>query len=84
MFLSNQTTFSIQFYNSKHIEMDYHFVRDKVAVGALITRYMPTTIQVANIFTKALDKYPFIKFRSNLGVVSIPHFIDLPKVVIFV
>ena len=58
---------------SKHIEMDYHFVREKVAVGALITRYMPTAIQVADIFTKALRKYPFIKFRSNLGVVSIPH-----------
>ncbi|KAK9180021.1 hypothetical protein WN943_029228 [Citrus x changshan-huyou] len=60
--------------HSKHIEMDYDFVKEKVAVGALITRYMPTTIQVADIFTKALDKYPFIKFRSNLGVVSRPHF----------
>ena len=27
---------------SKHIEIDYHFVREKVALGALITRYVPS------------------------------------------
>ena len=26
---------------SKHIEIDYHFVREKVAIRALITRYIP-------------------------------------------
>ena len=39
---------------SKHIEIDYHFVSEKVIVGALITQYIPFTHQAADIFTKPL------------------------------
>lgn len=53
--------------------MDYHFFRDKVAVGAIVTLYMPTTLQVVDVLTKALGKYPFLTFRSNMGVEAIPH-----------
>lgn len=58
---------------SKHIEINYHFAREKVAVGALITRDMPTTMQVVDILTKALGKYLFLRFCGNLGAISIPH-----------
>ena len=34
---------------------------------------MPTTIQGVDIFTKALGKFPFLRFHGNLGVVRIPH-----------
>ncbi|KAL6313445.1 hypothetical protein AAG906_004408 [Vitis piasezkii] len=44
---------------SKHIELDYHFVREKVASGVLITRFLPSSLQVADIFTKALPKTSF-------------------------
>ncbi|RVW64879.1 Retrovirus-related Pol polyprotein from transposon RE2 [Vitis vinifera] len=44
---------------SKHIELDYHFVREKVARGVLITRFLPSSLQVADIFTKALPKTSF-------------------------
>ena len=53
---------------TKHIEMDYHFVREKVAVGALVTWFMPSTQQTMDIFTKPLSKLPFCNFRSKLGV----------------
>ena len=56
--------------HTKHIEIDYHFVREKVAVGALITRYIPSPHQIADIFTKSLPKLPFRLFRSKLRVHS--------------
>ncbi|RVW94304.1 Retrovirus-related Pol polyprotein from transposon RE1 [Vitis vinifera] len=41
---------------SKHIELDHHFVREKVASGVLITCFLPLSLQVVDIFTKALPK----------------------------
>ncbi|PNY13707.1 putative copia-type protein, partial [Trifolium pratense] len=57
---------------TKHIELDYHFVREKVAMGALVTRYTPTSSQIADVFTKPLAKDSFFKFRSKLGVYPSP------------
>ena len=53
---------------TKHIEIDYHFVREKVAVGALTTRDIPSPHQIADIFTKPLAKQPFHFFRNKLRV----------------
>ncbi|XP_050231789.2 uncharacterized mitochondrial protein AtMg00810-like [Mercurialis annua] len=41
---------------SKHIELDYHFVREKVALGLLVTKHVPTTYQIADALTKPLPK----------------------------
>lgn len=57
---------------TKHIELDYHFVREKVVQGAMITKFVPSAEQVADVFTKALTKSQFRFMRSKLGVVSIP------------
>lgn len=57
---------------TKHIELDYHFVREKVVQGAMITKFVPSAEQVADVFTKALTKSQFCFMRSKLGVVSIP------------
>ncbi|RVW43055.1 Retrovirus-related Pol polyprotein from transposon RE2 [Vitis vinifera] len=57
---------------SKHIELDYHFVREKVASGVLITRFLPSSLQVADILTKALPKTSFQVFRFKLGVHKLP------------
>ncbi|KAH9689512.1 retrovirus-related pol polyprotein from transposon RE1 [Citrus sinensis] len=53
---------------SKHIELDYHFIREKVADGALVTRFVPSSLQIADVFTKALSKAMFRDFRYKLGV----------------
>ena len=53
---------------SKHISLDYHFVREKVAVHQLVTRYIPSVSQPADIFTKPLAKAAFHTFRHNLHV----------------
>ena len=41
---------------TKHIELDFHFVREKVAAGAITTRYIPSQSQIADIFVKAVPK----------------------------
>ena len=40
---------------SKHIDCRYHFVRERVASGDIVLQWIPTTEQIADIFTKALD-----------------------------
>ncbi|GAA0174815.1 hypothetical protein LIER_41791 [Lithospermum erythrorhizon] len=39
---------------SKHIAIDYHFVREKVSLGDLKVRHLPTPLQLADIFTKVV------------------------------
>lgn len=53
---------------SKHIELDYHYVREKVALGTLITRFIPSKHQLADIFTKPLPKAQYSLLRSKLGL----------------
>lgn len=46
----------------KHIEIDYHFVREQVVANALKVAHIPFSYQVAELFTKALSKatYSFL------------------------
>jgi hypothetical protein len=59
---------------SKHIEIIYHFIRDKVQNGVVKPQYVPTNEQVADILTKGLPKGMFEYFREKLGVVENPFF----------
>lgn len=51
---------------AKHIDLDYHFVRELVSSGKLHTKFIPTKLQVADIFTKSLPRSQFEHFRSML------------------
>jgi hypothetical protein len=51
---------------SKHIDTKYHFVRERVAAGDIVLRWIPTTEQIADIFTKALDAADFCRLREYL------------------
>ncbi|CAH9126696.1 unnamed protein product [Cuscuta epithymum] len=60
----------VQHARSKHIQIDYHFVRERVAHGDLLVKYVPTHLQLADIFTKALSSQQFNFLKDNLRVVS--------------
>ncbi|KAB2594907.1 hypothetical protein D8674_030357 [Pyrus ussuriensis x Pyrus communis] len=52
----------------KHLDTDYHFVREKVQRGDLMVHYIPTDDQVANVFTKGLHSPIFHKHCRSLGL----------------
>ncbi|XP_057522449.1 uncharacterized mitochondrial protein AtMg00810-like [Amaranthus tricolor] len=58
----------VQHQRTKHIEMDIHFVREKVARGEVRVRHVPSRYQIANIFTKGLPLILFADFRNSLNV----------------
>lgn len=37
---------------TKYIEIDYHFIYKKDVLGQLITHFIPSSLQIADIFTK--------------------------------
>ncbi|GJW19477.1 ribonuclease H-like domain-containing protein [Tanacetum coccineum] len=62
----------IQHQRTKHIEIDIHFVRDKVAAGHVRILHVPSRFQYAYIFTKGLPYPLFVDFRSSLSVRKTP------------
>ena len=56
---------------TKHIELDCHFLRDKIQAGLLKTLHVFTTHQLANIFTKPVGFAQFSFLLSKLGIVNI-------------
>jgi hypothetical protein len=57
---------------TKHIEIDIHFVREKVALGQVWVLHVPSSIQFADIMTKGLPVQLFTDFRSSLCVLNTP------------
>ena len=53
---------------TKHIEIDFHFLRERVAEKKLDIRFIPSRDQVVDGFTKALLVKPFEEFKKNLNV----------------
>ncbi|GJZ70366.1 retrotransposon protein, putative, ty1-copia subclass [Tanacetum coccineum] len=62
----------VQHQRTKHIEIDIHFVRDKVAAGHVRVLHVPSRFQYADIFTKGLPYTLFADFRSSLSVHKSP------------
>jgi histone deacetylase 1/2 len=55
---------------TKHIEIDYHFVRERVANKVLDIRFIASGDQVADGFTKVLPVAKLRQFRHNLNLVN--------------
>lgn len=58
---------------TKHIEVDCHFVQDKIQQGVLQTKYVHTSNQLADILTKILPMSQHQKLLHKLGVSSSTH-----------
>lgn len=57
---------------TKHMELDIHFVREKVASKALTVQHVLAHAQLADSFTKPLSSSRFANLRSNLNVSTPP------------
>ncbi|KAJ3701119.1 hypothetical protein LUZ61_004824 [Rhynchospora tenuis] len=53
---------------TKHIELDFHFVREKVEQKQLFVKYICSDDQLGDIFTKGLSKNRFHLLRRKLHV----------------
>ncbi|KAG6423270.1 hypothetical protein SASPL_113661 [Salvia splendens] len=53
---------------AKHIDIDFHFVRELVSNGQLETQFVSSDLQVVDILTKALHRPLFVFFRDKLRV----------------
>jgi hypothetical protein len=60
---------------SKHIEIQYQYIRDMVQRGAIKLQYVSIDEQVAYVLTKPLSRVKFEHFRDKLGIVRK----DLPR-----
>jgi hypothetical protein len=61
----------VQHQRTKHIEIDLHFVHERIGIGVVHVLHIPRTSQFADIFTMGLPTFVFFEFRSNLNVCAI-------------
>ncbi|XP_071724103.1 uncharacterized mitochondrial protein AtMg00810-like [Rutidosis leptorrhynchoides] len=66
------TTNPVFHVRTKHIEIDYHFVREKIALGSIVTRNVTSSSQTANISIKPLTRDMFVGSRIKLDLWSLP------------
>ncbi|WMV47529.1 hypothetical protein MTR67_040914 [Solanum verrucosum] len=69
--LANNSVFHAR---TKHIEVEDHFIREKVLDGTLYTSEVRSQENIADIFTKSLPKASFEFLPSKIGIVSKNHF----------
>jgi hypothetical protein len=55
---------------SKHIDVRYHFIRGHVERGTFLPKWLPTHMNTADIFTKALPRPLFLKHSTGLQLVT--------------
>lgn len=57
---------------TKHIEVDYHFVREKVLNQDIAIKFISTQDEIADVFTKGLSSAGFLFLKSKLLVLASP------------
>jgi histone deacetylase 1/2 len=67
-FLSTNPVFHAR---TKHIKVDYHFVRERVTQKLLQIKFISSKDQLADAFTKPLPLPLFERCRHNLNLLSI-------------
>ena len=76
LYCDNKSTINIvhnpvQHDRTKHVEIDRHFIKEKIEMEVIKLNYVPTNSQIANIFTKALPRTQFEALCSKLGMINI-------------
>ena len=52
---------------TKHNEVDYHFIKENIASGCMITSFVNSNDQLADIFTKSLRGHRIKYIYDKLG-----------------
>ena len=58
----------VQHDRTKHIEIDRHFIKEKLDSGLICTPYVSTNDQLADVLTKGRSSTEFHKLISKLGM----------------
>jgi hypothetical protein len=51
---------------TKHIDIRYHFIRERILDGTIDLKYIPTSDQYADIMTKCLPKDRTLSIRTSI------------------
>ena len=57
---------------TKHVEIQAHFIREKVLDDIIHLEYCPSTVNFTDLFTKPLLEAQFSKLRDSFGLVKLP------------
>lgn len=57
---------------TKHIELDVHFIRDKLLKKEIEVWYVPSQDQIVDSLTKAVTLFAFFTFKAKLYVQQAP------------
>ena len=60
----------VQHSRTKHIDVRHHFIRDHAEKGDIVLEFVPTDLEIADIFTKPLSEARFVALRLELGMIN--------------
>lgn len=63
----------VQHDRTKHVEVDRHFIKEKLESGLICTPYVPTGEQLADILTKGVQNPVFKNTLDKLGMTVLFH-----------
>jgi hypothetical protein len=61
----------VQHDRTKHIEVDRHFIKEKLDSGLICTPYVSSQGNLADLLTKGLNNNNFERIVSKLGMIDI-------------
>ena len=76
LYCDNKATINIahnpvQYDRTKHVEIDWHFIKEKLDLGQICIPYISLNSQLADIITKGLPRTIFQRSISKLGMWNI-------------
>ena len=66
----NLTKNPVQHSRTKHIEIRHHFIRDHIMNGDCEIQFVNSENQLADLFTKPLNKERFNFLKNELGIID--------------